>query len=105
MEGCAIGISPVMLRLCTPLDVACATSPWRASDVLARTSRINSCASAGMGTSRSRMPRAAAIAYITAILSREPASESALAQPLQCRSHARRVASWKALMCSARRRA
>ena len=57
-----------------------------------------------MGTSRKRMPIAAAIAYITPILSREPASGSALAQPLQCSSHARRVATRNASISSARRR-
>jgi len=97
-------MSPDMLRLCVPRDVSCTARLWSASDVLSRTSCMNVSASSGMGTSRSRMPIAAAIEYITDILSRDPASESALAQPLQCRSQARRVASWKAPICSARRR-
>ena len=41
MVGCAIGMSPLMFRLCVPMVVAWTPSPWLASDVLSSTSCMN----------------------------------------------------------------
>ena len=91
MFGWAMGMSPIMLRLCVPMDVSCTPSFSGLSVELASTSRMNAIASGGMGTSRRRMPNASASACISCILSREPASARPLAQPLQWVSQARLV--------------
>ena len=97
-------MSPVMLRLCVPKDVACEPSSSAVSVELASTSRMNASASGGTGTSRSRMPNASASARISSILSRDPASARPLAQPLQWVIHARLVAVRNFSSSSARRR-
>ena len=100
----AMGISPIMLRLCVPKDVSCAPSFSVLSVELANTSRMNARALGGMGTSRRRMPYASASARISCILFREPASARPLAQPLQWVIQVRLVAARNVSSSSARRR-
>ena len=76
-------MSPVMLKLCVPMDVSWASSFSALSVELASTSRMKASASWGTGTSRRRMPNASASACISRILSLDPASARPFAHPLQ----------------------
>ena len=89
-----------MLRLCVPrvVDPTLVTSR-----VFASTSAIRFSASGGIGTSRSRMPKALARSCITFILSLEPASVGPFPHPATWVIHARSVAAPYVGSCSARR--